>query len=223
MQEFTGRVAVVTGAASGIGRSLALRCAQEGMKVVVADINAQALAQTESELKRAGTAVLAVQTDVSKASDVEVLAERTLNTFGAVHVLFNNAGVGRLTRIWEAPLAEWEWVLGVNLWGVIHGIHTFVPVMLKQEEEAHIVSRGADGSDAEDDGNGSFHINWGPSGRSFPGNRRQATGLTVALAPVLLGKTIHLTQSMLAPPLCWASASRLTLASTGCAQDIHCP
>jgi NAD(P)-dependent dehydrogenase (short-subunit alcohol dehydrogenase family) len=140
MQEFSGRVAVITGAASGMGRSLALRCAQEGMKVVVADVNAQTLAQVEAELKRTGTVVLAVQTDVSKASDVEALAERTLSTFGAVHLLFNNAGVVGLTRIWEAPLAEWEWTLGVNLWGVIHGIHTFVPIMLKQKDEAHIVN-----------------------------------------------------------------------------------
>lgn len=158
MQEFTGRVAVVTGAASGIGRSLSLHCAQEGMQVVVADVNAQALAQIEAELKKAGTAVLAVQTDVSKASDVEVLAERTLNTFGAVHVLFNNAGVGKLTRIWEASVAEWEWVLGVNLWGVIHGIHTFVPIMLKQEEEAHIVNTASMAGIVTGPGNGVYRV-----------------------------------------------------------------
>jgi NAD(P)-dependent dehydrogenase (short-subunit alcohol dehydrogenase family) len=84
--------------------------------------------------------VIGVPTDVSKVGDVELLAERTLAAFGGVHLLFNNAGVGRVNRIWEASLAEWEWVLGVNLWGVIHGIRVFVPIMLAQEEEAHIVN-----------------------------------------------------------------------------------
>jgi NAD(P)-dependent dehydrogenase (short-subunit alcohol dehydrogenase family) len=158
MQEFSGRVAVVTGAASGIGRGLALHCAQEGMRVVVADVNAQALAQVEAELKSSGTPVLAVETDVSKARDVEVLAEQTVETFGAVHLLFNNAGVGRLTRIWEAPLAEWEWVLGVNLWGVIHGVHYFVPVMLRQEDETHIINTASIAGIATGPGLGVYRV-----------------------------------------------------------------
>jgi NAD(P)-dependent dehydrogenase (short-subunit alcohol dehydrogenase family) len=140
MKEFGDKVAVVTGAASGIGRGLAERCMQEGMKVVLADIDETALAQTERELKDAGADVVAVRTDVSKFGDVDALAQRTLATFGAVHLLFNNAGVGAGTTVWESTLEDWQWVMGVNLWGVIHGIRTFVPLMLRQADECHIVN-----------------------------------------------------------------------------------
>ena len=141
MQEFKGKVAMITGAASGIGHSLAEWCAQEGMKLVLADIEEKALAQTALELKTAGATVLAVQTDVSKATDVEALAQKTLEAFGAVHLLFNNAGVaGTAARIWENTLADWEWVLNVNLWGTVHGIRTFVPIMLQQDTECHIIN-----------------------------------------------------------------------------------
>ncbi len=140
MKEVQGKVAVVTGAASGIGRALAERCAQEGMKVVLADIEEQALLRASQELQAAGVPVLAVQTDVSKAPAVEALAQKTMATYGAVHLLFNNAGIGASTTIWENTLADWEWTLGVNLWGVIHGIRTFVPLMLEQQTEGHIVN-----------------------------------------------------------------------------------
>ncbi len=140
MQDFRGKVAVVTGAASGIGRALAGRAAQEGMLVVLADIEEGALGRASAELEATGARVLAVRTDVSRAEEVEALAQKTLETFGAVHLLFNNAGVAAGTTIWESTLADWKWVLGVNLWGVIHGIHTFVPLMLKQETEGHIVN-----------------------------------------------------------------------------------
>ncbi len=140
MREFQGKVAVVTGAASGIGRALAERCAREGMKVVLADVDEQALASAREELSAAGADVRAVRTDVSRAGDVEALAQETLSAFGAVHLLCNNAGVGAGTSVWESTLADWEWVLGVNLWGVIHGVRTFVPVMLEQDTEAHIVN-----------------------------------------------------------------------------------
>jgi NAD(P)-dependent dehydrogenase (short-subunit alcohol dehydrogenase family) len=140
MQSFESKVAVVTGAASGIGRALAERFAAEGMKVVVADVEAEALGRAEADLRARGAEVLAVQTDVSQAADVEALAERTLEAFGAVHVLCNNAGVGVFKSSWEHTLADWEWVLGVNLWGVIHGIRTFVPIMLAQDAEGHVVN-----------------------------------------------------------------------------------
>jgi len=141
MQEFKDKVAVITGAASGIGRGLAEWCAQEGMKLVLADIEGKNLAQTALELKNTGATVLAVQTDISQAADVEALAQKTLDTFGAVHLLFNNAGVaGAAAPIWENTLADWEWVLNVNLWGTIHGIRTFVPIMLRQDTECHIVN-----------------------------------------------------------------------------------
>ena len=140
MQKFKNKVAVITGSASGIGRAIAERCAQEGMKIVLADIEEKVLKQTEQALKATGAVVMAVQTDVSKASDVEALAQETLKAFGGVHLFFNNAGVGAGTTIWESTVADWEWVLGVNLWGVIHGIRVFVPIMLKQNITCHIVN-----------------------------------------------------------------------------------
>ena len=141
MKEFKGKVAVVTGAASGIGRAIAERCAQEGMKVVLADVETNALAETEGEIEATGATVLAVLTDVSKPNDVETLAQKTLDAFGAVHFLCNNAGVGSPPMpIWESTLDDWEWVIGVNLWGVIHGVRVFVPIMLEQGTECHIVN-----------------------------------------------------------------------------------
>jgi NAD(P)-dependent dehydrogenase (short-subunit alcohol dehydrogenase family) len=140
MKDFQGKVAVVTGAASGIGRALAGKSAQEGMKVVLADVEERALKQAEEELQASGAQVLAVRTDVSQADEVEALAQKTFDTYGAVHLLFNNAGVSAGTTVWESSLADWQWVLGVNLWGVIHGIHFFVPRMLAQDSEGHIVN-----------------------------------------------------------------------------------
>jgi len=140
MREFRGKVAVVTGAASGIGRGLAERFAAEGMRVVLADVEQDALDEAVSAIKAAGGTAIGVRTDVSNAADVEALAQRTLDEFGGVHVVCNNAGVGSPGASWEDTLENWEWVLGVNLWGVIHGVRTFVPVMLKQGEEGHIVN-----------------------------------------------------------------------------------
>jgi NAD(P)-dependent dehydrogenase (short-subunit alcohol dehydrogenase family) len=140
MNEFRGKVAVITGAASGIGRALADRSVQAGMKAVLADVEAEALANAEASLKATGATVLAVPTDVSQARDVAALAQKTLEVFGAVHLLCNNAGVGMEAAIWESTLDEWESVMGVNLWGVIHGVRAFVPVMLAQDTECHIVN-----------------------------------------------------------------------------------
>ena len=140
MKEFKGKVAVITGAASGIGRGLAERCVREGMKVVLADIEEANLTRTETELKTSGGTVLAVRADVSKRSDVERLARRALDAFGQVHLLFNNAGVAAGGAPWEATWNDWEWVMGVNLWGVIHGVKVFTPLMLAQNTECHIVN-----------------------------------------------------------------------------------
>ena len=140
MKELKGKVAVITGAASGIGRALADRCVQEGMKAVLADVEVDALAKAEAGLKASGATVLAVPTDVSQARSVAALAQKTLEAFGAVHLLCNNAGVGSEAAIWESTLEEWEWVMGVNLWGVIHGVRAFVPIMLAQDTECHIVN-----------------------------------------------------------------------------------
>jgi NAD(P)-dependent dehydrogenase (short-subunit alcohol dehydrogenase family) len=139
MQELRNKVAVITGGASGIGRAFADRALEEGMKIVLADIEQGALDQAERALQKAGAEVLAVRTDVSKAQSVEDLAKRTLDTFGAVHLLFNNAGVGG-GSVSQGTLADWEWVMGVNLWGVIHGVRVFAPLMLQQNTEAHIVN-----------------------------------------------------------------------------------
>lgn len=140
MKDFKDKVAVITGAASGIGRAIAERCGQEGMKVVIADVEKGALRQTAKEIKAAGIEVMPVLTDVSKYGDVEKLAKKTLDAYGSVHLLFNNAGVTTGTVIWESTLADWKWLLGVNLWGVIHGIRVFVPIMLKQDTECRIVN-----------------------------------------------------------------------------------
>lgn len=144
MKDFEDKVAVITGAASGIGQAIAEKCVQEGMRVVIADVEVKALSRTEEYLKEDGAQVLSVVTDVSKISDIERLAEKTLDHFGAIHLLCNNAGVGwalkSSTYIWESDLADWKWVLGVNIWGVIHGIRVFVPIMLNQDVECYIVN-----------------------------------------------------------------------------------
>jgi len=140
MKEFKGKVAVITGAASGIGRGIAERCVSEGMKVVLADIDEANLAKAETELKTAGARVLGVRTDVSKRSDIERLARQALDAFGQVHLLFNNAGVAAGGAPWEATWNDWEWVIGVNLWGVIHGVKVFTPLMMAQNTECHIIN-----------------------------------------------------------------------------------
>ena len=140
MKQLKDKVAVVTGAASGIGCGIAERCVAEGMKVVLADIEPEALSRTRSELEARGAEVRSIPTDVSDPKDVERLAEKSLGYFGAVHLLCNNAGVRTDGSIWESTLNDWRWVMGVNLWGIIHGLRTFVPIMLEQNTEAHIVN-----------------------------------------------------------------------------------
>ncbi|SES99140.1 NADP-dependent 3-hydroxy acid dehydrogenase YdfG [Natronincola peptidivorans] len=140
MENFHNKVAVITGAASGIGKSIAERCAKEGMRIVLADIEEETLYRTERDLKAIGAETLAVVTDVGKEKDVNLLAEKTLQAFGEVHLLFNNAGVGGGTMLWESTLADWQWVMNVNLWGVIYATRSFVPIMLKQNNECHIVN-----------------------------------------------------------------------------------
>ena len=139
MKEFKGKVAVITGSASGMGRAVAERFAQEGMKVVLADVEQKALDKAESEMKAAGYTVLAVRTDVSKPEALEALAKKTIDTFGAVHLLHSNAGVQAGNAVWETTLADWKWCLGVNLWGPVLGVWAFLPIMLKQDTECHII------------------------------------------------------------------------------------
>ena len=140
MKNFANKVAVITGAASGIGLGLAKHAAKQGMKLVIADIEEQPLQQAVSTLRTLGaTDVLAIKTDVSSAEQMDALATQTIDRYGAVHLLFNNAGVGGGGCMWEMDTDYWEWVLGVNLWGVIHGIRTFTKIMVEQKE-GHIVN-----------------------------------------------------------------------------------
>ena len=140
MKLFGDRVAVVTGAASGIGLALAERFAAEGMKVVMGDVEAAALDRAVASVRAKAPAVLGVRVDVSRAEDVERLARETYAAFGAAHVVCNNAGVAVIGAVHEHSLADWQWVMGVNLWGVIHGVRAFVPRMLAGGAEGHIVN-----------------------------------------------------------------------------------
>lgn len=158
MKEFKDKVAVITGAAGGIGRGLAERCMREGMKVVLADIEAPALEQTEKDLKAGDGRVLAVRTDVSREEDVERLAGKTEEKFGAVHLLFNNAGVEVRGAVWQQTVSDWRWIMNVNLWGVIHGIRAFVPRMLKQQMECHIVNTASAAALITGPGLGSYRV-----------------------------------------------------------------
>lgn len=139
MDELSGRVAVVTGAASGIGLAMAKAFADEGMRVVLADVDVDGLDTTCRTLTREGARAIAVPTDVREPAAVDALRDAALSTFGAVHVVCNNAGVGVGGPVWQVPLETWEWVFGVNFWGVVHGVRAFVPLLLEQGE-GHVVN-----------------------------------------------------------------------------------
>jgi len=140
MEQLSGKVAVVTGGASGIGLAMAERFGAEGMAIVLADIEQTALEGAAKSLRDAGIDVLAVPTDVTDPDAVDALERAARDRFGAYHVVCNNAGVvGHFGRTWETSLADWKWVLDVNVWGVIHGIRTFVPALIAQGE-GHVVN-----------------------------------------------------------------------------------
>lgn len=145
MKNFKDKVAVITGGASGFGHEFAIIAAKLGMKLVLADVQQDALDKVRAEFEAQGVPVLALRCDVSKAEQVQALADATMKKFGAVHLVFNNAGVGSGGLVWENTQADWEWVLGVNLWGVIHGVRIFTPLMLEcakrePDYEGHIVN-----------------------------------------------------------------------------------
>jgi NAD(P)-dependent dehydrogenase (short-subunit alcohol dehydrogenase family) len=139
MRDLKGKVAVVTGAASGIGRAMAERFGREGMKLVLADVEEQALMATRQAFVEAGVDAIAMTVDVSRSDQVEALAHRAFEKYGAAHIVCNNAGIGVGGFTWELSQTDWEWVLGVNLWGVVHGIRAFVPRMLAQGS-GHVVN-----------------------------------------------------------------------------------
>ncbi|MFZ6774247.1 SDR family oxidoreductase [Undibacterium sp. SXout7W] len=145
MKNFNNRVAVITGGGSGFGREFALIGARLGMKLVLADVQQEALDAVKAELEAKGAEVLAMRCDVRHAEQVQALADATMQKFGAVHLVFNNAGVGSGGLVWENTQADWDWILGVNLWGVIHGVRIFTNLMLEcakkdPQYEGHIVN-----------------------------------------------------------------------------------
>jgi NAD(P)-dependent dehydrogenase (short-subunit alcohol dehydrogenase family) len=139
MEDLQGKVAVITGGASGIGRAVADRAAAEGMKIVLGDIEEGPLKEAVDELTGAGAEALGVVTDVADLASVQALRDGALDRFGAVHLVHNNAGIGLGGPIWEVREEDWRWIIGVNLWGVIHGVATFTPLLLEQGE-GHIVN-----------------------------------------------------------------------------------
>ena len=145
MQSFSEKTCVITGAGSGLGREFALLAAKLGMRLVLADVQQDALKQTEASVTALGADVLSHVCDVRRGDEVESLAQAAVKRFGAIHVVFNNAGVGAGGLIWESTQQDWEWVLGVNLWGVIHGVRVFTPLMLASAKadpnfEGHIIN-----------------------------------------------------------------------------------
>jgi NAD(P)-dependent dehydrogenase (short-subunit alcohol dehydrogenase family) len=143
MRNFKDRVAVITGGGSGIGEAMAWRFAKAGMKIVIADVDAAAAGRVKAALSAEGHSAIAVKTDVGDAADVQALADTAWQTYGSVDLLCNNAGVvpsGRFRPVWEYPVEDWKWALDVNLMGVVHGLRSFIPRMLAQGTEGHVVT-----------------------------------------------------------------------------------
>jgi NAD(P)-dependent dehydrogenase (short-subunit alcohol dehydrogenase family) len=157
MQEFEGKVAVVTGAASGIGLATAVQFAEAGMRVVLADIEQDALDKAVKSISDKGQIAIGVQTDVSDWEQIQQLAEATMDEFGAVHVLHNNAGVVVAGTIEELSIEDWEWVLGVDLWSVIYGVKAFLP-LIKQSGEGHIVNTASTAGIASANNIGPYNV-----------------------------------------------------------------
>jgi NAD(P)-dependent dehydrogenase (short-subunit alcohol dehydrogenase family) len=140
MQELKKKVAVITGAAEGIGKAIALAAANEGMRLVLADISAEQLDKTVNQIRQSGASVIGVVTDVALEHEVQALADRAYAEFGNVHLLVNNAGVAFAKSAWETSAKDWEWIMGINLYGVTHALRIFVPRMLANNEDGHIIN-----------------------------------------------------------------------------------
>jgi NAD(P)-dependent dehydrogenase (short-subunit alcohol dehydrogenase family) len=157
MKDLKGRVAAVTGAASGLGRSMALAFATEGMDLALADVDDRNLSSVENEVRAKGVRAFALRVDVSRAQDVESFRDQTLSRLGGVHLVCNNAGVSPLGAVWEASVTDWQWILGVNLWGVIHGVRAFTPHLIAQNE-GHIVNTASVAGLISPPGSGAYNV-----------------------------------------------------------------
>jgi NAD(P)-dependent dehydrogenase (short-subunit alcohol dehydrogenase family) len=183
--DFDGKVAVITGAGSGIGRALAQRCSTEGMRVVAADVEAAALEETVGLV---GRDAIGVVTDVADESQVGALADRAFDTFGGVHLLCNNAGVFQAGVLWERTKADWDWVLGVNVWGIVHAIRAFVPRMIEQGVEGHVVNTASLAGLASNAYSGPYNV-----------SKFAAVALTESLAHDLAATNAPIGASVLVP------------------------
>jgi NAD(P)-dependent dehydrogenase (short-subunit alcohol dehydrogenase family) len=157
MKELNGKVAAVTGAASGLGRSMALAFAAEGMDLALADVDEVNLSSVQDEVLAKGVRAITIKVDVSNAQQLEVFRDQTLTRLGGVHVVCNNAGVSPLGAVWENTPADWQWILGVNLWGVIHGVRAFTPHLMKQDE-GHIVNTASVAGLISPPGSGAYNV-----------------------------------------------------------------
>lgn len=192
MRDFKGKLAVITGGASGVGRALAEALVEEGARVVIADIDAASIEAVRAELAGRGGEVDGVQVDVARAESVDALAEHVFRAHGAVHLLFNNAGVGvkeAQRRVWTLPEKDWQWAYAVNVMGVVHGIRAFVPSMLARGEEGHIINTSS--------GNGG--ISSLPTTPIYASSKAAVTSLTEVLHYQLLLENSRLRAHVLFP------------------------
>jgi NAD(P)-dependent dehydrogenase (short-subunit alcohol dehydrogenase family) len=157
MKQLSGKVAAVTGAASGLGRSMALAFAAEGMDVALADVDEVNLSAVQDEVLAKGVRAITLKVEVSQGEQVEVFRDQALTRLGGVHLLCNNAGVSPLGAAWEMSVADWRWILGVNLWGVIHGIRAFAPRLIAQNE-GHIVNTASVAGLISPPGSGAYNV-----------------------------------------------------------------
>ena len=157
MKDLKGKVAAVTGAASGLGRSMALAFAAEGMDLALADVDEVNLSSVQDEVLAKGVRAITLKVDVSNAQQLEIFRDQTLTRLGGVHVVCNNAGVSPLGAVWENTPADWQWILGVNLWGVIHGVRAFTPHLLAQDE-GHIVNTASVAGLISPPGSGAYNV-----------------------------------------------------------------
>lgn len=157
MKNLKGKVAAVTGAASGLGRSMALAFATEGMDVALGDVDDKNLSSVENEVRAKGVRAFTLRVDVSRAQDVESFRDQALSRLGGIHLVCNNAGVSPLGAVWENSVTDWQWILGVNLWGVIHGVRAFTPHLIAQNE-GHIVNTASVAGLISPPGSGAYNV-----------------------------------------------------------------